>query len=224
MSASQVQSMRSQLLRFFRGAAAVLVWSVAGADSADPGIEQEVPLTEAERLQITMSLLQQYPELASSPGVKAAGAYVGGPGPTDNASVIFYPHSDSHGIKEAFEAFCLREHASETWTCDEVTIRRYLSLPSQDFEVRVKGDISSEAAIALIEASRRDLQASATQVSDLPSTAIMILPLSDGGYLIDWGTQEGYIKLNMRAELAAGGDPADSDAWHVRIVEFPEQP
>ncbi|HZF28796.1 MAG TPA: hypothetical protein VE907_06750 [Gammaproteobacteria bacterium] len=216
--------MRAQVLRFVRVAAAVLVWSVAGADSPDRGVEQEVPLTEAERLQITLSLLEQHPELASSPGVKAAGASLGGPGPTDGAYVVFYPHTDSHGIKEAFQAFCLRKHGSQTWTCNDVTIRRYVSLPSQDFEVRVTGDISFEATLALIEASRRDLQAGATQVVDLPSTAIIILPLRDGGYLIDWGTREGYAKLTMRAELAEGGDSADPDAWHARIVEFPAPP
>ena len=216
--------MRAQLLRFVRVAAAVLVWSVAGAESPDRGIEQEVPLTEAERLQITLSLLEQHPELASSPGVKAAGANLGGPGPTDGAYVVFYPHADSRGIKEAFQAFCLREHASQTWTCNDVTTRRYVSLPSQDFEVRVTGDISFEAALGLIEGSRRDLQAGATQVVDLPSTAIIILPLEDGGYLIDWGTREGYAKLTMRAELAEGGDSADPDAWHARIVEFPAPP
>ena len=216
--------MNTQLLRFVRVAAAVLVWSVAAADSPERVIDEPVPLPEAELRQITVSLLQLHSELASSPGVKAAGAYVGGPGPTDSAYVVFYPHTETHGIKEAFQAYCLRERASQTWTCDEVTIRRYVSLPSQDFEVRVTGDISSEATFALIDASRRDLQASATAVPDLPSTAIMILPLREGGYLIEWGTREGYWRLTMRAELVEGGDPADSDAWHARIVEFPAQP
>ena len=182
-----------------------------------------MPLTEAERLQITLSLLEHYPKLASSPGVKAAGAYLGGPGPTDGAYVVFYPHADSHGIKEAFQASCLRKRSTETWTCNDVTMRRYLSLPSQDFEVRVMGDLSSEAALALIEGSRRDLQAG-TKIADLPSTAIIILPLTDGAYLIDWGTKEGYAKVTMRAELAHGGDSSDPDAWHTRIVEFAAQP
>jgi hypothetical protein len=215
---------RAQFHPFVRVAAAVLVWSVAAADSPDRRIEQDVPLTEAERLQITLTLLEQHPELASSPGVKAAGAYLGGPGPTDGAYVVFYPHADSHGIKEAFQAFCLRKRASETWTCDDVTMRRYISVPSQDFEVRVMGDISFEATLALIEASRRDLQAGANQVAALPSTAIIILPLRDGAYLIDWGTKEGYAKLTMRAELTDGGDSADPNAWRARIVEFPAAP
>jgi hypothetical protein len=199
------------------------VWSVAAADSPERVIDEPVPLPEAELRQITVSLLQLHSELASSRGVKAAGAYLGGPGP-DHAYVVFYPHTETHGIKEAFQADCLRERAGQTWTCDDIAIRRYVSLPSQDFEVRVTGDISSEATFALIDASRRDLQASATAGSSLPSTAIMILPLRDGGYLIDWGTREGYAKLTMRAELVKGGDPADSDAWHARVVEFPAQP
>jgi len=215
--------MRTQLLRLLGVAAAVLMCSVAGADPSDPSIDQEVPLTGDERLQITLSLLQRYPELASSRGVKAAGAFVGGPGAA-TAYVIFYPHADSHGIKKAFQAFCVREHASKPWTCNEVAIRRYLSLSTQDFEVRVTDGISSEAALALIEASRRELQANGSEFSEVASTAILILQLRQGIYAIDWGTREGYVKLSLHAELAAGGDPADSGAWHARIVEAPAQP
>jgi hypothetical protein len=165
-------------------------------------------------------LLQLHPELAASPGVKAAEEYSGGPGPTVGASVIFYPHTESHGIKEAFQAFCVREYVSQTWTCNDVTIRRYVRLASQDFEVRVTGAIPAEAALALIDASRRDLQASVTDVSDLPSTATMIEPYKDGSYLVTWGTPEGYSKLTMLAELTERGDPANSDAWHASIFEF----
>jgi hypothetical protein len=210
--------MRTQLLPFIRVAAAVLVWSAAGADSIDGGIDQEVPLTEDERLQITLSLLQRYPALASSPGVKAAAAYVGGPGAA-TAYVIFHPHAESHGVKQAFQVSCVREPASRPWTCNEVTIRRYVRLATQDFEVRVAADISSEAALALIEASRRELQASAPEFADVASTATLILQLRQGVYAIDWGTREGYAKVTLHAELAKGGDPADSGAWHTRIVE-----
>ena len=215
--------MRTQIFRLALAAVPILEWSVATADPPDRGVEQEAPLSEAERLQITLSVLDRYPELASSPGVKAAGAYLGGPGP-DGAYVVFHPHVESHGIKEAFQASCVRERAGQTWTCDDVTIRRYVSLPLQDFELRVTSDISLETTLALIEASRRDLHASATEVSDLPSTAIIILPLEDGGYLVNWGTKEGYAKLTMHAELVQGGDSADPNAWHARIFEFPARP
>jgi hypothetical protein len=215
--------MGAHRLRLLGIAASLIVWSAARADSPEPAIDEPAPLPEADLRQITLSLLQHHPELASSPGVKAAGAYLGGPGPTDGAYVLFYPHTETHGVKEALQVGCVREHASQTWTCDDVTIRRYVRLASQDFEVRVTGHISSEAALALIEGARRDLLASATG-ADLPSTAIMIQPLRDGGYLVDWGTREGYAKLTMRAELAEGGDPADSGAWHARIVELPIRP
>jgi len=205
-------------------AASALAWSAAGADSPDRAVDEPASLPEAELREITLSLLQLYPELAASPGVKASALYTGGPGPLDGASVIFYPHADSHGIKEAFQVYCQRAHASQTWMCDEVTIRRYLRLDSQDFEVRLTGPISAEAALALIDASRRDLQASMTDATDLPSTTISIMPQCcgrwDGSYLVTWGTPEGYGKLDMLARLAEGGDPVKPDAWHATIVVY----
>ncbi|HJR69340.1 MAG TPA: hypothetical protein VKA43_04815 [Gammaproteobacteria bacterium] len=181
-----------------------------------------MPLPEDERLQITLSLLDRYPLLASSAGVKAADASPGCPATTEVTGVIFYPHSEHHGIKEAFEALCGREYPNKTWTCDHVTIRRYLQLASQDFEVRVKGEITWEAALALIEASRRDLQQTVTDASGLPDTAIIIMPHKDGGYRIVWGTPEGYSKLTMLAQLTEGGDSTRPDDWRASI-EFPEQ-
>jgi len=135
--------MAAQLLRFLLVSASVLVWAVARADDpSDRACDESVPLPEDERQQITLSLLERYPQLASSPGVKAAETLPSGcPYTTAGTVVIFYPHSEHHGIKEAFEALCGREYPNKTWTCDHVTIRRYLQLVSQDFEVRVKGEM-----------------------------------------------------------------------------------
>jgi hypothetical protein len=214
--------MTTQLLRLFLVASSVLVWSVAGADEPPgPAIAEAVPLPPDELRQITVSLLQGHPELAGSPGVKSAGAYLGGPGSTDAASVIYYPHTEHHGIKEAFQIHCRRTYPNVTWTCNEFAIRRYLQLASQDFEVRVVADISSDAAFALIEGARRDLDANATDVSSRPTTAIIITAHHDepGQYFLSWGTPQGSLTLTMLVQLADGGDPANPDDWRASIFE-----
>lgn len=214
--------MAAQFLRLLLVSASVLVWAVARAgDPPDRACDETVPLPEDERQQITISLLERYPLLASSPGVKAADASPSGcPATSEVTVVIFYPHSEHHGIKEAFEALCERVYPHKAWMCDRVTIRRYLQLASQDFEVRVKAKITSEAALALIEGSRRDLQATVIDESGRPDTAIIIMPHKNGSYRITWGTPEGYAKLTMLAQLMEGGDPANPEDWHANIFRF----
>lgn len=207
--------MAAQLIRYPLVAASVLMCYAVAADTQPaPGADE--PLPESERQQITLSLIQRYPELAASPGVKAAAAPPQDTRGVVGISVIYYPHAERRGIKEAFEALCQRTYPNTTWTCDDVRIRRYLQLESQDWEVRITGDISAEAAMALIEGSRRDLQASAFNVSRLPDTAILITPHPDGaGYFVAWGTPDGHSKLSMLASLAEGGDPTDPADWHA---------
>jgi hypothetical protein len=214
--------MAAQLLRFFLVPASLVLCSVAGAQAPDPEFEAAVPVPEDERRQITLSLLERYPQLASSPGVKAASATAPRPGETVVSSVVFYPHAETHGIKEAFQTLCQREeYPSKTWVCDNVTIRRYFQLASQDFEVRVNGEITAEAVLALIEASRRDLRASVTDGSSLPDTAIMVNPQKDGRYFIHWGVPQGFVRMTMLAQLTEGGDPTNPDDWHASIFKSP---
>lgn len=164
-----------------------------------------------------LSLLERYPALSSSPGVKVASAVPEGPGTTTVTNVIFYPHTEHHGIKEAYQALCSRKFPSKSWTCGHVTIRRYVRLASQDFEVRVKGDITTDAALAAIEASRRELRSGSDQGTDRPDTAIFVFPAGDGSYYVHWGTPEGYGRLTVRARLLDGGDPTNPDDWHATI-------
>jgi len=212
--------MTAQLFRFFLVPVSVLLWSAAGADEPpSPSVDQAVPLPDDDLRQITVSLLQRYPELASSPGVKVAGAYLGGPGRTDAATVLYYPHTEQRGIKEAFDVHCRRTQPSTTWACNDVAIRRYLQLASQAFEVRVLAGISAEAAFALVEAARRDLNASATDVS----TAVIITEhhAEPRQYFVSWGTPEGALTLTMLAQLADGGNPRNPDDWHATLYEPP---
>jgi hypothetical protein len=210
--------MGAQLVRLCLIPASVLVCCVIGAQELPgPSVDEAVPLPDDELRQITVSLLQQYPELASSPGVKVASAYLGGSCRNDAANVLYYPHTEHRGIKEAFQVHCRRTPPGTTWMCNDVAIRRYLQLASQDFDVRLLAGISSEAAFALIEAARRDLNASATDVS----TAIIVTEhhAEPRQYFVSWGTPEGALKLTMLARLADSGNPRNPDDWHATIYE-----
>jgi len=215
--------MTKQLLRFLLVPACVLSWSVAAAhESHDPSVVEVVPLPDHELRQITVSLLEQYPQLAGSPGVKVSGkvsgAYEGSPG-TEAANVIYYPHIEGRGVRAAVEAHCHRTQPSTTWVCDDVRNRRYLQVAAQAFEVRLLAEISSDAAIALVEASRRDLNSTANDVS----TAILIHDYHDrpGQYFVSWGTPDGFTKVTLLAELARGGSPTNPNDWHASIFEPP---
>jgi hypothetical protein len=216
--------MSLRVCRYLCIAASVLACSVAGADDPiDLVIAEAVPLPEHELRQITVALTQRYPQLAGSPGVKASSLYSGGPsgpGTTVASSIVYYPHTESRGIKEAFEALCRRTYPSSDWTCDEVRIRRYLQIESQRFEVRVLAGITAAVAVALIEGSRRELLAGATDRSAVPATAVLITEHHEqrGQYFVTWGTPEGESMLTMLAQLAAGGDPERSADWRVRRV------
>jgi hypothetical protein len=216
--ASEVSSMTAQLLRLFLVPVSLCLWSLAGAQQPIAPDGDDVPLPADEVRQITVSLLERYPQLASSPGVKVAAAPdTEGLGTSDSTVVVFYPHTQSRGINEALVAYCMRTHPDKIWTCHHVEVRRYAQLASQDYEVRVRGEISSDAALALIEASRRDLQIAVTDRAELPKTAVMVQAQKNDRYFVTWGTSEGIAKVVMRGELAPDGDPTNPNDWRASI-------
>jgi hypothetical protein len=176
-----------------------------------------VPLDESDLQNITLQVLKENPLLSSSPGIKYAEA-IRSVRSTDIADVIFYPHAESAGIKQAFQVNCSRQEPNQSWICNPARIRRYLQLDSQDFEVRVKGEIGSFEALALIQATRDVLRASATDGSITPQTAIMIYPHADG-YRVTWGSSEGFQEIIVRARLSDEGNPANPEDWQARIYE-----
>ena len=173
------------------------------------------PLPDSERRQIMLDLLDDYPELASSPGIKHAVAPVDREGRV-GIRAVFHPHAESHGIKEAYTASCAWEHSSQTWNCYAIEDRKYLTLPSQDFEVRVIGDIPADAAFAVIDASRRDLERILPDYPDRPDTATVIRAWNEG-FGIAWGTEDGATELGMTVQLSEGGDPTNPDDWRAYI-------
>lgn len=201
-------------------AAPTVARAAAEASHTEYSLVDTVPLSESDLEKITLQVMQRTPLLSSSPGIKFAHAQRSVRS-TDIASIVYFPHAASAGMKEAFQVRCVRQVPDELWTCDEPELRRYLQLDSQEFEVRVTADIGTEEALALIQATRSTVQASATRTSVASQTAIMILP-DRGGYLVTWGSPEGYQKLSVRAHLRAGGNPVLPEDWQTRMIESDE--
>lgn len=172
-----------------------------------------VPLSQEDLRDITADVMAKQPLLSSSPGIKFAEADRIDES-KDWAVIIYYPHSESAGIKQAFQVSCSRHAPNTDWTCEDARIRRYLALDSQDFEVRVTGSIGSEAAIALIEATRKVLPVRTADNSDVPDTAMTLRSDDDGG-TVAWVNFEGHAHQLVRGQLTEGGDPTLPQDWIV---------
>lgn len=187
----------------------------ADSRSADDHTETDsVPLSQEDLRDITAQVTAKQPLLSSSPGIKYAEATRIDRWSEDIADVIYYPHFESAGIKEAFQVGCTRKIPNTAWTCEDATIRRYLTMDTQDFEVRVRGSISSDAAIALIEATRSLLPVRAADSSDVPDTAMTLSSYDDSATVV-WVNFEGRSHLIVKGRLAEGGDPTRPEDWIV---------
>jgi hypothetical protein len=151
----------------------------------------KVPLEDADLRSITLRVLETHPLLAASPGIKHAEAWRNPT--TDSAMIVFHPHSETAGIKTAYQAHCNRDIPNGAWACPADVIRRYVKLESQDFEVRVRGAIDLQGVLALIEAN--------------------------GGYHVAWGNRDGMGQVSVEAFLREDGNPANPDDWKVRLYQ-----
>jgi hypothetical protein len=196
--------------------------AVAGeAPQEGPLSADAVPLGDADLRAIRLQLVEKNPLLASSPGIKAAFTYRG-PGTTiEFAHIVFYPHAESGGIKYAFRGQCRRENPDESWACEYVGPRRYVKLESQDFELRVSGDLDIETVQALVRATRVTAQANAPVGAVIPRAAIIIVPVGHG-YMVGWGSAQGYQTMSVEANLRKGGNPAVSEDWQTEVLQ-PEE-
>jgi hypothetical protein len=183
-------------------------------------IDPTVPLSKSDLRAITLEVMAAHPLLASSPGIKFAEAR---PFPRNGpaeafANVIFHPHAETAGIKHAFEAHC--RVSGGAWSCPHVELRRYVRLETQDFEVRVKGDLGLEAVLALVEATRDTLRSSTVEGAAALDTASMIIG-GDDHYQVAWGDAE-FQKTGVvvDARLRKDGDPTISTDWKTSIVPF----
>src|ERR1700741_4310289 len=97
------------------------------APAQAPQPDYQIPLSDADLRAITLQVLEQHPILASSPGIKAAYGSRG-PDTIEVANVVFYPHSETAGVKNALQATCRREVPDDSWACPAVSLRRYVKL------------------------------------------------------------------------------------------------
>lgn len=208
---------------------ALALFALAPAQAGEPKPPADAPdprviLEDADLRMITLEVMKTHPLLASSPGVKHAEAYRGyqvsnegddpGISPIVNASVIFLPHSETAGVRNALQAHCSREHEAADWTCPVVELRRYVRLENQDFEVRVKGDLSLEAVLALVEATRAT--AASASKGGSADTVSMMVPCDDG-YFVSWTDRDHQTGVLVLARLAAGGNPEERDDWEASL-------
>ncbi len=177
-----------------------------------------VPVSEADLEEITTVMITRVPELASSPGIKSATAYRSAG--TVSATVEFHPHARRGGMSRAIVAHCGQAEHEGPWTCESGSLRNYLQLHGQEFEVRVTGDVEYDVAMALIEATRGAVGAYPYRDSeiDMPDTVVMIFPGKKDTMAIGWGSKTGTLELSFRVALIDGRDQSDPRGWRVISV------
>jgi hypothetical protein len=226
---TEVSLMTRSLLGMAPALISSLFLSATPAAAGEPGqkesaLAEVVPLDDGDRRAITLEILKAHPLLSASPGIKYAeasrGFQISGDAPVnvephDYATVIFRPHTETGGIKNAYEAQCERAVPSGAWSCPDVQIRRYVKLDSQDFEVRVKGDLDLEGVIAVIDATRELAQSSVWDGSGILDTATIVFP-ANGGYVVSWRNPERTDAKAVEAFLRNGGSPANPHDWQAQ--------
>lgn len=194
------------------------------ADDVDAGTRfgSAVQLHDPDIREITELVLISNPELASSPGVKYAEGVTGRNGSV-HAGLIFYPHSNSAGVKDALQVSCSRLAADLSWTCEEPRLRRYYQLEGQDFELRVvDGLLGSAESVAVVRATRSALPLGMSAASDGSCEALSIME-AEAGYLVLWrclgaGEENGF---SMHATPISGADLTQTSSWQVSEYIFP---
>jgi hypothetical protein len=192
------------------------------AEVSEPeyALGESVPLDDEDLKNITLQVMQKHPLVSSSSGIKHASAQRSVRS-TDIANILYFPHTERSGVKQAFQVRCVRQPPGKQWLCEDPEIRAYLKLDSQDFEVRVSVPVTIQEALALIEATRATVQRSRPMGTAIPRTAISISPAdsSYSSYLVSWGNAEGQHELTIDARLRSGGDPTETDGWQTSVWE-----
>lgn len=204
--------------------AGLIVTCAAATGSSRTAVpECKVKVVDADVRAITLEVLKEHPLLSASPGIKFADATCEYSSTNDAlsgtpsiliANVVFYPHTETRGIKQAYQAHCRRSTTGKAWSCPAVEIRRYVKLDSQDFEVRVTGNLDLAGIQAVVEATRQPAAAAALQSSEVADTASGIFD-ANGGYVVSWGDKNGMGSIGLEAHLREGGNPADPNDWDV---------
>ena len=127
------------------------------------GLDDSIPTPDSIELpaddldQIVASAVRYFPELASSPGIKAAG--YSDPDSKSSAWAIFWPYERVGDMAYSRLVDCdTIGTGGEGWNCDRGRPRGYLTIPDQDFEIVITNELDRETAIALIEFAKLRLQ------------------------------------------------------------------
>jgi hypothetical protein len=191
----------------------------AADDSPEPPADVDVgfELTPSDRDDITMVLLQRYPILSASPGIKFGRKFQHRDrGSREWAQIVFYPHSETHGVKNAIQARCERDTPESTWSCPNVGLRRYVKLDSQDFEVRVVGNIDLDGVLALRDATKT---LAATAFPNVAIDMVTMIYETEEGYLVAWGSSTWREGVTVQATLRAGGNAAFASDWDAFLLD-----
>ncbi len=134
-----------------------------GQAMSEFGLDDSIPTPDPIELpaddldQIVASAVQYFPELASSPGIKAAG-YTD-PDSKSSAWAIFWPYERLGEMAYARLVDCdAIGTGGGGWKCDQGRSRAYLTVPDQDFEVVITDELDRDTAIALIDFARLRLR------------------------------------------------------------------
>ncbi|MGI9263599.1 MAG: hypothetical protein ACR2QU_01640 [Gammaproteobacteria bacterium] len=198
--------------------------AIAGDTDAPAGYVEpvQVELSEADLEEIKTLMIQHAAVLVSSPGIKHVDAQQVGEAVT--ASVLFYPHEQSGGIAHAINAQCHKETADVSWVCPSGSLRSYLQVPGQDFEVRVFGSVDYDMALALIKVTGDVIRSHPNLGVETPDTVVVIVPTQDT-MTVGWGDSEGFLRVHVEAMPVAGGRARTPEGWRVTSVnDQPWQP
>jgi hypothetical protein len=199
-------------IRFSIALVTALFSSFAAAEIQNP---VQVELTDSDLEEIRAVMIRNAAVLVSSPGIKHASAQKSGDAIT--ATVLFYPHEQSGGISHAVNANCHKTGPEAAWTCPSGSLRSYLQIPRQDFEVRVFGSIDYEMALALIDATGAALRAHSDQDGNTPDTVVVILPTEES-MTVGWGDSEGFVRVHIEAVPIEGERARDPRGWRVTKI------
>jgi hypothetical protein len=174
-----------------------------------------MPLEPSDVQEIEALVLAENPALSSSPGIKhVSPQQISRTG--RSARVIWFPHFSSGGIEEAFQVSCQQIDSHFPWTCEPATIRRYLSIETQEFAVRLLCDTTPDTALALIQATRPRVREMTPDNSGVADTALLIFRHNEG-FVVAWGSPDGDETVDFQAQLEEGGDPSDPAAWRIDL-------
>ena len=203
------------------GDQAVSVAKHSGQD--EPFEQKELTLSDDEIYSMQMQVIEDYPELASSPGLKIATAHTAYVAHHtaetktirmgQQAMLFFHPYAESHGVKLAKVATCTRIENTDPWNCTKVRQRNYVQLAGQAFEVRVSGVKSAATVLALRTASQ-------TAVEQHPArdraALLTVSVYTRESLMLTWGTAEGLTRLAVEATLREGEDPTLPESWNTK--------